>query len=325
MIQSLFAVGMGLQGTALMSGDEELATRIEGAVAELDRVIRDLRNYIFGLRPGILADRQLDQGAAPARRGVRRRRSASSRPSSRSTRRSRPSSPRRAHDVVQVTREALSNVGPARRGHHLPRHASHAGRTKRDARDRRRRHGLRSGDGTARRRPARTSSSAPRRSGGKASIDSPSGRRARRFASRSPCSATPSAERYCTTSAVTIPNIPSRSLHVRKDVAVERPHARVDGVDEDVEPLSGGDHQRVGHVRVPVERESVLRRRPRSGSRGGASGGSCAPSFARWIEDGVALLRDDRLRRREALPVQHVAGRTVAEEQRATRRRPCSP
>ncbi len=31
-IQALFAVGMGLQGTALMSGDEELAQRIEGAV-----------------------------------------------------------------------------------------------------------------------------------------------------------------------------------------------------------------------------------------------------------------------------------------------------
>ena len=59
-IQSLFAVGMGLQGSALMAGDDELTTRIEGAVAEIDRVIRDLRNYIFGLRPGILADRQLD-------------------------------------------------------------------------------------------------------------------------------------------------------------------------------------------------------------------------------------------------------------------------
>ena len=60
-IQALFAVGMGLQGTALMSGDEELARRIEGAVGELDRVVRDLRNYIFGLRPGILADRQLGE------------------------------------------------------------------------------------------------------------------------------------------------------------------------------------------------------------------------------------------------------------------------
>jgi signal transduction histidine kinase len=60
-IQALFAVGMGLQGAALMSEEEELATRIEGAVADIDRVIRDLRNYIFGLRPGILADRQLDE------------------------------------------------------------------------------------------------------------------------------------------------------------------------------------------------------------------------------------------------------------------------
>ncbi len=59
-IQALFAVGMGLQGAALMS-EEEVATRIEGAVADIDRVIRDLRNYIFGLRPGILADRQLDE------------------------------------------------------------------------------------------------------------------------------------------------------------------------------------------------------------------------------------------------------------------------
>src|SRR5207247_11411500 len=60
-IQSLFAVGMGLQGTALVTGSPEVTARIEHAVEELDRVIRDLRNYIFGLRPGILADRQLDQ------------------------------------------------------------------------------------------------------------------------------------------------------------------------------------------------------------------------------------------------------------------------
>src|SRR5919109_3820334 len=60
-IQALFAVGMGLQATATMSKDPEIETRVENAVAEIDRVIRDLRNYIFGLRPGLLADRQLDQ------------------------------------------------------------------------------------------------------------------------------------------------------------------------------------------------------------------------------------------------------------------------
>ena len=41
--------------------NDELRASIQHAVEELDRVIRDLRNYIFGLRPGILADRQLDQ------------------------------------------------------------------------------------------------------------------------------------------------------------------------------------------------------------------------------------------------------------------------
>jgi signal transduction histidine kinase len=60
-IQSLFAVGMGLQGAALLAGSDELRARLQHAVEELDLVIRDLRNYIFGLRPGILADRHLDQ------------------------------------------------------------------------------------------------------------------------------------------------------------------------------------------------------------------------------------------------------------------------
>jgi signal transduction histidine kinase len=60
-IQALFAVGMGLQGTAGTSPDADTSRRIEAAVEEIDRAIRDLRNYIFGLQPGILADRQLDQ------------------------------------------------------------------------------------------------------------------------------------------------------------------------------------------------------------------------------------------------------------------------
>ena len=60
-IQSLFAVGMSLQGAAALAQDENITVRIEGAVEDIDGAIRDLRNYIFGLRPGILADRQLDQ------------------------------------------------------------------------------------------------------------------------------------------------------------------------------------------------------------------------------------------------------------------------
>ncbi|HEV2953889.1 MAG TPA: GAF domain-containing protein, partial [Candidatus Dormibacteraeota bacterium] len=67
-IQSLFAVGMGLQAAAIELGGPDsanravqAAARLDRSVTEIDRVIRDLRNYIFGLRPGLLADRQLDQ------------------------------------------------------------------------------------------------------------------------------------------------------------------------------------------------------------------------------------------------------------------------
>ena len=107
-IQALFAVGMGLQGTALMTGSAGQAERIEGAVTELDKVIRDLRNYIFGLRPGILADRQLNQAlvaigeevaaAAHIPVDVEVDSAVSAALSSRS------------HEIVQLTREALSNV-----------------------------------------------------------------------------------------------------------------------------------------------------------------------------------------------------------------------
>jgi PAS domain S-box-containing protein len=60
-IQSLFAVGMGLQAAGMRAADTDLKARLDAAVKDLDRVIRDLRNYIFGLRPGLLADRSLDR------------------------------------------------------------------------------------------------------------------------------------------------------------------------------------------------------------------------------------------------------------------------
>jgi signal transduction histidine kinase len=61
-IQSLFAVGMGLQAVGSRADDPAaVRPRLETAVEDIDRVIRDLRNYIFGLGPGGPADRQLDQ------------------------------------------------------------------------------------------------------------------------------------------------------------------------------------------------------------------------------------------------------------------------
>ena len=107
-IQSLFAVGMGLQGTALMTGSSEQAGRIEGAVGELDKVIRDLRNYIFGLRPGILADRQLDDALRVLGEEVQARSGAKVVVDVDPELAASLSS--RSHEIVQLTREALSNV-----------------------------------------------------------------------------------------------------------------------------------------------------------------------------------------------------------------------
>jgi len=107
-IQSLFAVGMGLQGTALITGSPEQTARIEGAVGELDGVIRDLRNYIFGLRPGILADRQLDQALRAL--GDEVRAGSGARVVVDIDADLAASLSGRSHEIVQLTREALSNV-----------------------------------------------------------------------------------------------------------------------------------------------------------------------------------------------------------------------
>ena len=119
-IQSLFAVGMGLQGTALLAGSSETASRIDGAVDELDRVIRDLRNYIFGLRPGILADRQLDQALRELGEDLQQRSGARVEVEVDVELAARLSS--RSHQIVQLTREALSNVARhAQAGHSVVR------------------------------------------------------------------------------------------------------------------------------------------------------------------------------------------------------------
>jgi len=108
-IQSLFAVGMSLQGLATMSGDEETTRRLEASVEDVDRAIRDLRNYIFGLRPGLLADRQLDQALKElcvefaSRSGVVTVAEVDGDIAAELS--------SRAADVVQLVREALSNVG----------------------------------------------------------------------------------------------------------------------------------------------------------------------------------------------------------------------
>jgi len=108
-IQSLFSVGMGLQAAAVRSRDPEVEARLEAAVSEIDRAIRDLRNYIFGLRPGILADRQLEQALEDLAREFGEKSGVTTVTDIDGTIAAELAP--RAADLVQLTREALSNVG----------------------------------------------------------------------------------------------------------------------------------------------------------------------------------------------------------------------
>lgn len=108
-IQSLFSVGMGLQATATRSGDPEVQSRVEAAIGEIDGAIRDLRNYIFGLRPGILADRQLEQALQDLAREFEEKSGVTAVTDIDGTLAAQLAP--RATDLVQLTREALSNVG----------------------------------------------------------------------------------------------------------------------------------------------------------------------------------------------------------------------
>jgi signal transduction histidine kinase len=108
-IQSLFAVGMGLQATSTVLREEQTRARIARAVDEIDGVIEDLRNYIFGLRPGILTSRELEQ-ALHALANDFEMKTAVAMVVDVDSRVATQLEPH-AGEVVQLAREALSNVG----------------------------------------------------------------------------------------------------------------------------------------------------------------------------------------------------------------------
>src|SRR3954453_22034615 len=108
-VQSLFAVGMALQGAEALADSPAIATRLENAVEDIDRVIRDIRNYIFGLRPGILADRHLDEAIRELAAETSERTGILAVVDVDPTIAAELAS--RAGDVIQLVREALSNVG----------------------------------------------------------------------------------------------------------------------------------------------------------------------------------------------------------------------
>ena len=108
-IQALFAVGMSLQATALKSSDAGVQSRLEGDIARIDGVIRDLRNYIFGLRPGLLSDRELDHAMRELAADLERESGVTTVADIDSVLAAELAP--RAADLIQLAREALSNVG----------------------------------------------------------------------------------------------------------------------------------------------------------------------------------------------------------------------
>jgi PAS domain S-box-containing protein len=108
-IQALFAEGMALQAMATMTADTALRARLEKTVARLDGVIRDLRNYIFGLRPGLAADRHLARALQELAEQLEQQQGVACAVDVDDTLAARLAP--RAADIVQMTREALSNVG----------------------------------------------------------------------------------------------------------------------------------------------------------------------------------------------------------------------
>jgi signal transduction histidine kinase len=109
-IQSLFAVGMSLQAAEGMAGDpDSVRDRVGSAVDAIDNTIRDLRNYIFGLRPGAVADRNLAAALEELARGfgegtgnIRIEHAVDPEVAARLS--------GRTSDVLQAAREAISNA-----------------------------------------------------------------------------------------------------------------------------------------------------------------------------------------------------------------------
>ena len=96
-IQNLYAIGLSLEDVADLIHDDpdEVERRVERAIDSLHVTIRDIRNFIFGLRPELLSGTTLDGRPGRDHRGVPpqlddRRRAAARRRSSTSRTRPRP-------------------------------------------------------------------------------------------------------------------------------------------------------------------------------------------------------------------------------------------
>jgi len=108
-IQTLFGAGMDLQALATSFDNPATTRQLAAAVESIDSVIRDLRNYVFGLRPGILADRHVERALRELAADFAQRTEIAPVIEIDEHVAARLAGTT-ATDVVQIAREALSNV-----------------------------------------------------------------------------------------------------------------------------------------------------------------------------------------------------------------------
>ncbi len=125
-IQSIYSVGLSLQGsTSMMGRDPELsAKRIEQAISELDNVVRDVRSYIFELRPHVVEEKGLREAIAELARDLEVNALADTFVDVAAL---TGLSDRQERNLIQVVREALSNIARHARASQVSLHATRDG------------------------------------------------------------------------------------------------------------------------------------------------------------------------------------------------------
>ena len=111
-IQSIYAVGLSLEDVPDLMVEEpvEASRRVERAIESLDQTIRDIRNFIFGLRPQLLDGVELVEGLAALADEFRVNTMVDVELRAGQEADGIPLGQERTLEVLSVAREALSNI-----------------------------------------------------------------------------------------------------------------------------------------------------------------------------------------------------------------------
>jgi signal transduction histidine kinase len=111
-IQSIYAVGLSLEDVPDLMVEEpaEASRRVERAIESLDQTIRDIRNFIFGLRPQLLDGVEMVEGLAALADEFRVNTMVDVELRAGAEADANSLGPERTLEVLSVVREALSNI-----------------------------------------------------------------------------------------------------------------------------------------------------------------------------------------------------------------------